>query len=86
MWDRACEIVESVERDHGVEAPVETRWRGAKGADALVIALAEERGFAVVTSEKQGSKDFPKITTVCEWRNVECLNLLELFEREGWKF
>ena len=85
VWERARRIVESVEKDHGV-APVETRWKGAKDADPLVIALAEERGFAVVTSENKGSVDHPKIPTVCEWQGVECLNLVEFFERERWSF
>ena len=85
IWQRAAEIIETVERDHNVVA-VETRWRGAGAADPLVIALAEEYDLTVITSEKRGSPVHPKIPIVCEWRSVVCVDLFGFFKLEDWEF
>jgi hypothetical protein len=84
-WEIAARVVQSVEDDHGVVS-VQTAWRGAGDADPFVIALAEQEGLAVVTSENRGSPQAPKIPLVCEWRGIECLNVVEFFRREGWAF
>lgn len=55
--------------------------RGA--ADPFVIALAEERGLTVVTSENFKPTK-PKIPDVCKAIGRPCINLVELFRREGW--
>lgn len=65
---------------------VETAWKGAGAADPFVIALAQEHGLTVVTSENQGSDDHPKIPRVCSWLTVPCVNGVELFRAEGWTF
>jgi len=54
--------------------------------DPFVIALAERDNLTVVTSEKRGSADHPKIPLVCEWRGIQCINLVEFFRAEGWNF
>lgn len=52
----------------------------------FVIALAEQHDLVVVTSEKRGSPDHPKIPLVCEWRGVQCMNVVSFFRAEGWTF
>jgi len=62
-------------------------------ADPWLIALAivkNEEGreqlfsdkYLVVTEESKTRKD--RIPSVCSTYNVECINLIELFRREGW--
>lgn len=67
-------------------------------ADPWIIALAivkneEEKGqlfsdkkyigeYIVVTEESKTRKD--RIPSVCKNYNIECVNLIELFRREGW--
>lgn len=61
---------------------------GKSGADPFVIALAQTRNprLAVVTGEKGGSPQRPKIPFVCQQEGVECLSFLEMIRKEGWKF
>jgi hypothetical protein len=65
-------------------------------ADPFVIALALEqktmttidgvmRRTIVVTDERKRGKKI-KIPLVCEKMDVECIDRMELFRREGWKF
>ena len=62
-------------------------------ADPWVIALAVEKNdeeqkglfpnkYIVVTEESKTKID--KIPAVCKNYNIECINLIELFRREGW--
>jgi len=63
-------------------------------ADAWLIAVAlvkkeEEKGllfsdkkYIVVTEESKTRKD--RIPSVCGTYNIECINLIELFRKEGW--
>jgi hypothetical protein len=64
-------------------------------ADPFLIALAKvgnesqtktlfEIKHVVVTQE--GKNKFNKIPQVCARVGVECIRLLDLFEREGWEF
>ena len=64
-------------------------------ADPWLIALAraknsEERGkllqnkYIIVTEESKVKQD--RIPRVCLNYNIECINLIELFRREGWRF
>lgn len=55
-------------------------------ADPFVIAVAQERSAIVVTGEKSGSVQNPKIPFVCAVRGVECINFLGLIRSEGWVF
>jgi predicted DNA-binding protein (UPF0278 family) len=54
--------------------------------DPFVIALAKQHGCAVVTSEKGGSENSPKIPYVCQSIGIECITMLDLIRREKWKF
>ena len=63
-------------------------------ADPWLIALAivrneEEKGqlfpdkkYIVVTEESKTRKD--RIPFICKTYNVDCINLIELFRKEGW--
>lgn len=55
-------------------------------ADPFVIALAETRGFTVITEEGRGGMKKPQIPFVCEARGVRCINLLTLLDEEDWIF
>jgi hypothetical protein len=55
-------------------------------ADPFVIATAEVLGAVVVTGEKPGKRDSPKIPDVCEARNIRCITFLEMLRELGWKF
>ncbi|MCP4250618.1 MAG: DUF4411 family protein [bacterium] len=59
-----------------------TVMRGA--ADPFVIALAAERGLAVVTAERSKPTK-PRIPDVCQVLDIECITLVELFRREDWR-
>lgn len=63
-------------------------WTGGttNRADPFVIAVALERSAVVITGEKPGSIQNPKIPFVCKARNVECANFLGLVTREKWVF
>lgn len=55
-------------------------------ADPFVIALAQLRGFAVVTSEQRtNNRAKPKIPDVCIALSVPYMNLIEMFRQQGWK-
>lgn len=55
-------------------------------ADPFVIALAETKGFTVVTSEVWcDSQKKTKIPNVCKARGVRCLNVLEFIEEQKWQ-
>ena len=55
-------------------------------ADPFVIALAKERGCIVVTEERPGSPDSPKIPFVCDHFRVPHIRFLDIVRREGWRF
>lgn len=69
--------------------------RFGPAADPFVVALARAEGQAssssllpttsqcVVVAEERGPN---KIPGACKHYSVECLTLLDVFEREGWKF
>lgn len=55
-------------------------------ADPFVIALAQQRGFTVVTSEQRSNNPHkPMIPDVCVALNIPCMNLLGMFRQQGWK-
>lgn len=67
---------------------IDTR-KNRSGADPFVIALAQARGLTVITfEEKSNSATRPKIPDVCDGmpRKVDCVNLVQLAQREGWTF
>jgi hypothetical protein len=63
-------------------------WTGgtANRADPFVIAVALEHDAVVITGEKPGSLQNPKIPFVCNARGVPCTNFLGLVTRENWVF
>jgi uncharacterized protein with PIN domain len=54
--------------------------------DPWVIALAQARGFTVVTGEKStGTLLKPKIPDVCRDLGVPCIEIVDFFRRQGWR-
>lgn len=61
--------------------------KGTFGADPFVIALAKVESLAVVSGERASNKiEKPKIPDVCNDLGIECINILDLMRREGWRF
>ena len=62
--------------------------KGKSGADPMVIALAMSKiqRCTVVTEEGFGSEKSPKIPFVCAQRDLRCINILQLFRDQAWKF
>ena len=57
------------------------------GADPWVIALAKVESYAVITDEKPtGNLNKPNIPDVCYALNIPCINMLQLFKEQKWKF
>lgn len=55
-------------------------------ADPFIIALAKTKCWAVITSEKPGTENRPKIPDVCRRKSVRCLSLIEFFREMNWKY
>ncbi len=66
---------------------IDTR-KGKSGADPFVIALATPHNppLTVVTEERGGSADKPKIPFVCRQLGLRCISLLQLIEEQNWRF
>lgn len=61
--------------------------KGTYGADPFVIALAKVKDLVVVTGERATNNIAkPKIPDVCNDMSIECINILDLMRREGWRF
>lgn len=55
-------------------------------ADPFVVALGKE-GHSVITSEKlRGMGGRPTIPSVCQAYHIKCIDLLELFRLEKWRW
>lgn len=62
---------------------VDERKKRSKG-DPFVIALAQLKGFTVVTAENASGKlHKPHIPDVCQALGIKCIPLLELFREQG---
>ncbi|GAB3888761.1 DUF4411 family protein [Terrabacter terrigena] len=59
---------------------------GRGKADPFVIATARMNGCAVVTEERGGSQQKPRIPYVCQQRGVPVHSVLEVIRAEGWTF
>ncbi len=59
--------------------------KGTPVADPFVIAKAGPTGMCVVTEEAR-RPNAARIPNVCDHFGIECINLQELMEREGWRF
>jgi rRNA maturation endonuclease Nob1 len=89
---RQIELVKDILRDFPALLDTERKF----DADSWVIALAIEMSSSfqktlftikriVVTEEKlRGEK--VRIPFVCNQRTVECIDIVEMFRTEGWKF
>jgi hypothetical protein len=65
---------------------VDTR-KGRIGADPFVIAVAKLKHCTLVTNEAiTNNLKRPNIPDVCAVMGVECINILQLFQTEGWVF
>ena len=65
---------------------IDTR-RGRSGADPFVIALARQRGSVIVTGENNdGTKEKPKIPTVCSAFGVRYIKTIEFIREKRWVF
>ena len=54
--------------------------------DPWVIALAQIKGYAVVSEENRGGSNTPKIPDVCDALRIKHLKVADLIEELGWKF
>jgi len=62
------------------------KGRAKSQADPFVIATADVHGLVVVTAEQaSGSLVHPKIPDACRAMKIECVNLVGMFDRLGWK-
>lgn len=63
------------------------QMRGRNKADAFVVATAKAKEVIVVTEEgSRGNRNRPKIPLVCEHFGIECMNVLDYIEEQGWTF
>lgn len=79
LWAHIEEVLEAFPRLVGT---LKSRNR----ADAFVIALAKVEGLAVVTEERGGTPDRPRIPLICEHFKVPCINTLEFIRETGLTF
>jgi hypothetical protein len=55
-------------------------------ADPVVVSLAKVTNRILVTYEKDGSDNRPKIPFVCKDQKIECIGLMGLIVKQGWVF
>jgi hypothetical protein len=68
------------------ERLVDTK-KNRSGCDPWVIALARARGLTVVTGEKASGKlHKPKIPDVCKDLGVPCIEIVDFFRQQGWRW
>ena len=61
--------------------------KGINGADPFVIAHAQADNLIVVTGERATNNPAkPKIPDVCNELGIQCITILELMRKEGWRF
>jgi len=60
--------------------------KNRNGADPFVIATARVKGLTVVTEEKGGTTNKPKIPSECQALGVSCVNVLSFLRDQGWSF
>lgn len=59
---------------------------GRTQADPFVIGLARVRNATVVTQERGGSRDRPRIPLVCSHFQVPCIDIVGFIRQRGWTF
>jgi len=87
-----CEINEAVQAEvvrlmRIYPRLVDTK-KGKSGGDPFVLAqaLAVDPHLVVVSEEKGGSENSPKIPFVCAQEELRCIDLLALIDEEDWSF
>ena len=60
--------------------------RGWEVADPYIIAKAGVLADGCVVTEEERRPNAAKIPNVCDYFGIDCINLEELMEREGWQF
>ncbi len=56
-------------------------------ADPFLIALAMDKEWTVVTSERpRGASGRPRIPDVCRHFGVRCIGLMDLLRERGWRY
>ncbi len=60
--------------------------RGRDRADPFVIAVGLLKSATVVTGEKGGTQNRPKIPFVCDDLGIPCFGLIDLIRQEDWVF
>ena len=85
-WQEAVEaaVTELMDTYYNPDKPD----KGINGADPFVIAPAQQSNpvLTVVSGEKPGSAENPKIPYVCGQRDVQHKNFLGLIQDQGWQF
>ncbi len=79
------EVLREVSRILSKHEKLVAEKKRASAADPFVVALAKIHRAVVVTEEGRGSLAKPKISDVCEYYDVECINFLEFMKRNRWK-
>jgi PIN domain nuclease of toxin-antitoxin system len=59
---------------------------GKSMGDPFVIAVARVHSLAVVTGEKGGSPQKPKIPNVCSHFGIECIDIVEMMRQLKFQF
>lgn len=81
--NNVAEVVRQINQTH--ERLVMSGGRRSR-SDPFVIAVARLRNATVVTGEKGGTAQKPKIPSVCAAMGIPCVELLAMIKREGWVF
>lgn len=82
------DVQDSVVHIMGTYPKLVDTGKGKSGGDPFVIAQARSAQpySTVVSQEKGGSADKPRIPYVCQQEGIPCIELLELIEAEDWVF
>lgn len=59
---------------------------GKSMGDPFVIAVARVHSLAVVTGEKGGTRERPKIPNVCDHYDIRCIDVVEMMRELQFKF
>lgn len=88
-------IVKEILKTDDFRALVDPRAQGGE-ADPFIIAIAREKEAQqtlisfnkkkIVVTEEKLSGNKIRIPFVCQHFEIECINIFDLFRREGWKW
>ena len=81
--DEVAAVVQDILRSH---ERLVMSGSGRNRADPFVIAVARLHDAVVVTGERGGTPQRPKIPSVCADFGIRTINLLDLIKEEGWVF